>query len=92
MTNDHAGNKPNDHAKEVTVLFNGRAKTIAKERLSFEEVIAYSFDALPGGDGLQFTVQYTRGHNDKPNGTLLEGESVMVKQGMEFDVTPTNRS
>lgn len=89
-SNEHAADKP--HPKEVTVIFNGRPKTIAKERLTFEEVIVYSFDNPPSGDGVQFTVMYTRGHNDKPNGTLLEGQSVMVKDGMEFDVTPTNRS
>lgn len=92
MSSDHAGNKSHDHVKEVTVVFNGRPKTIAKERLSFEEVIAYAFDTPPSGDGVQFTIQYTRGHSDKPNGTLLEGELVMVQDGMEFDVTPTNRS
>ncbi|MDA8382786.1 MAG: multiubiquitin domain-containing protein [Betaproteobacteria bacterium] len=92
MSNDHARNNPHDHIKEVTVVFNGRPKPVAKERLSFEEVITYAFDTPPSGDGVQFTIQYTHGHSDKPNGTLLEGESVMVQDGMEFDVTPTNRS
>jgi len=92
MNNDNAGKKTPDKVKEVTVVFNGRPKTIAKESLSFEEVIAHSFETPPSGDGVQFTVQYTRGHGNKPTGTLLEGESVKVKDGMEFDVTPTNRS
>lgn len=78
--------------KQVTVIFNTRPKLIDKERITFDEVIAYSFDTPPSGDGIQFTVQYTRGHGDKPKGTLVEGESVKVKDGMEFDVTPTNRS
>jgi hypothetical protein len=92
MNSDNAGKKPPDQVKEVTVIFNGRPKTIPKESLSFEEVIAHSFETAPSGDGVQFTVQYTRGHGNKPTGTLLEGESVKVKDGMEFDVTPTNRS
>lgn len=92
MSNDHADNSHHHHVKEVTVIFNGRTKTIAKERLTFDEVIAYAFDSPPSGDGVQFTIQYTRGHSDKPNGTLLEGQSVMVHDGMEFDVTATNRS
>jgi hypothetical protein len=37
-------------------------------------------------------VQFSKGHNDKPTGTLIEGESVEVKKDMEFDVTPANRS
>lgn len=92
MSNDHADNSHHHHVKEVTVIFNGHPKTIAKERLTFDEVIAYAFDSPPSGDGVQFTIQYTRGHSDKPNGTLLEGQSVMVHDGMEFDVTATNRS
>ena len=92
MSNDNAGKKPHDHVKEVTVVFNGRPKTVVRERLSFEEVIAYAFDTPPSGDGVQFTIQFTRGHSGKPNGTLLEGELVMVHDGMEFDVTATNRS
>jgi hypothetical protein len=92
MSNDHADNSHHHHVKEVTVIFNGRPKTIAKERLTFDEVIAYAFDSPPSGDGVQFTIQYTRGHSGKPNGTLLEGQSVMVHDGMEFDVTATNRS
>lgn len=80
-------------AKTVTVYFNGREKQIpAKDTISFEEAVAYAFDAPPSGDGVQFSVQYSRGHGDKPTGTLLEGQSVKVKKGMEFDVTPTNRS
>lgn len=80
-----------DH-KEITIIINGTAKVIQKERLTFEEIITLAFDNPPTGDGVQFTVQYSRGHSDKPKGTLVEGQSVQAKDGMEFDVTPTNRS
>ena len=58
MSNEHAAEKP--HPKEVTVTFNGRPKTIAKDWLTFDEVVVYSFDNPPSGDGVQFTIQYTR--------------------------------
>lgn len=80
------------HHKEITIVINGTAKTIRKGHLTFDEVIALAFDNPPTGDGVQFTVQYSRGHSDKPKGTLVEGQSVETKEGMEFDVTPTNRS
>jgi hypothetical protein len=83
--------KPNGH-KDVTIYINGTAKTVKKERLSFEELVALAFDPVPSGDGVQFTIQYSRGHSDKPKGSLIEGQSVQVKEGMEFDVTSTNRS
>lgn len=90
MSNERA-DQPHGH-KEITIIVNGTAKTIQKERLTFEEVIALAFDNPPTGDGVQFTVQYSRGHSDKPKGTLVEGQSVQTKEGMEFDVTATNRS
>lgn len=79
--------------KTVTVVVNGRPKTLPKkEVLTFEELIALAFENPPTGDGIQYTVQYTRGHGNKPAGTLVEGQSVKIKEGMEFDVTSTNRS
>jgi hypothetical protein len=82
-----------EESKTVTIIVNGRQKTVPKnEELSFDAIIALAFDNPPTGEGVQFTVQYTRGQGNKPAGTLLEGQSVKVKDGMEFDVTPTNRS
>lgn len=82
-----------DEAKTVTIIVNGRAKTWPKNaEITFEQVVALAFPDPPSGDGVQFTVQYTRGHGNKPAGALVEGQSVKVKDGMEFDVTPTNRS
>ena len=39
-----------------------------------------------------FTVTYTRGEGHKPQGTLVEGETVKVKDGMIFNVTATDKS
>lgn len=80
------------HHKEITIVINGTQKTVEKERLTFDEVVTLAFETPPTGDGVQFTVQYSRGHSDKPKGTLVEGQSVQLKEGIEFDVTPTNRS
>ncbi len=82
-----------EEAKTVTIIVNGRAKTVPKnEEITFDQVVALAFPNPPTGDGVQFTVQYTRGQGNKPAGTLVEGQSIKVKDGMEFDVTPTNRS
>lgn len=84
--------KPDD-IKDVAVYFNGRPKQLDKNsEITFNDAVAYAFVQPPGGDNLQFTVQYTKGHSDKPKGSLVEGQSVKAKDGMEFDVTATNRS
>ena len=79
--------------KTVIIIVNGTPKTVPKdEEITFDQVVALAFENPPTGDGVQFTVQYTRGQGNKPSGTLVEGQSVKVKDGMEFDVTATNRS
>lgn len=54
--------------KDVTVIFNGRAKVVEKDFLTFAEIVALSFDNPPTGDGVDFTIQYTKGHSGKPKG------------------------
>ena len=88
-----ASGKPAHDLHTVTIVVNGRPKTVPKhEVLSYWDVVKLAFDNPQTGDGIQYTVQYTRGHGHKPSGTLVEGQSVKVKDGMEFDVTATNRS
>lgn len=90
MSND----KNNGHdsgLKLVTIVVNGTDYEVPKERVSYEELLELiKAPALP--DGQRYSVQYSKGHNDKPTGTLIEGESVQVKKDMEFDVTRANRS
>lgn len=85
-------NENNGKQKTVTVIVNGKPKVVVKDFISYEEVIAMAFETPPSGDGVQFSVTYTKGHGDKPKGILVEGQSVKAKEGMEFDVTATNRS
>ena len=84
---------PDKDPKTVTIIINGQAKSVPKNQvISFEELVALAFDNPQTGDGVQYTIQYTRGHGNKPAATLVEGQSIKVKDGMEFDVTQTNRS
>jgi len=87
-------NKPQDHdSHTVTIIINGRSKDVPKNaELTFDELVHLAFPNPQTGDGVQYTIQYSRGHGDKPSGVLVEGQSVKVRGGMEFDVTPTNRS
>ncbi len=79
--------------KTITIIINGRPKTVPKnDDLTFEEIVALAFENPPTGDCIQYTIQYTRGHGNKPAGALVEDQSVKAKDGMEFDVTSTNRS
>ena len=74
------------------IVVNGDRREVLGARITFEEIIAIAYPVLPPGTDVQFTVQFTRGPESAPAGTLIEGQSVKIRDGMEFDVTPTNRS
>jgi hypothetical protein len=65
---------------------------VYKAQLAFDEIVELAFDDPPQGEFICFTITYRHGHGDKPEGTLLEGESVKVKNGMVFNVTATDKS
>lgn len=79
-------------SKEVTIIVNSREKTVSEKELTYSEIVALAFDNPPTGPLVYFTITYRRGHGNKPEGTLSEGESVKVKDGMIFDVTATDKS
>lgn len=92
----HGGNNPgqgggNGGPKLVEIFVNGTAYDVAKERITYEGLLAL-IDAPALPEGQRYSVQYSKGNSGKPTGTLIEGESVQVKKDMEFDVTPANRS
>lgn len=78
--------------RRVTIAVNARPKTVPLQPISFDALIRLAFENPPSGDGVQFTVQYTRGPEGHASGSLVEGQTVMVRERMEFDVTSTNRS
>jgi hypothetical protein len=80
------------HNKEVTLIVNGRKKVVTQKELSFAEVIALAFDSPPTGPNILFTVTYRKGEGNKPEGIMVEGETVKIKEGMIFNVTATDKS
>jgi len=78
--------------KDITIIVNGRQKVVADKELSFAEIVALAFDNPPSGPNIVFTITYRRGQGNKPEGTLAEGETVKVKEGMIFNVTATDKS
>ncbi|WP_342738603.1 multiubiquitin domain-containing protein [Bradyrhizobium sp. B117] len=87
----HGGDSPGHGPAPVTIIVNGTAYEVPKEKISYEELLQL-IGAPPLPEGKRYSVVYSKGNSGKPTGTLLEGESVQVKKDMEFDVTPANRS
>ena len=84
--------KPDEADKTVTIIVNGREKTVSEKGLTFDQLVNLAFENPPTGEFICFTITYRRGQGSKPEGTLVEGEVVKVKKGMVFNVTATDKS
>ncbi len=80
------------HHKEFTIIVNGRKKEVKSKELSFNEIVALAFDPVPTGPNILFTITYENGPHPNPEGTLPEGGTVKIKDGMIFNVTQTDKS
>jgi hypothetical protein len=77
--------------KSFTITVNAREKVVTERELSFEAIVRLAFPT-PAGQNMTYTVTYRRGEGNKPAGTLVEGETVRIKEGMIFNVTATDQS
>jgi len=76
----------------VTIVVNGRPHEVPKREVSFAEMVDIAFPGQSQGNNICFTITFKRGHGGKPEGTLVEGESVKAKEGMVVNVTRTDKS
>lgn len=75
-----------------TIVVNGRRREVYKSQLTFDEIVELAFDNPPQGEFICFTITYRGGDCFKPEGTLLEGETITIVCGMIFNVTATDKS
>jgi len=78
--------------KDFEIIVNGRKKVVTKNELSFDEIVALAFNPVPSGPNIMFTITYRHGPAANPQGNLLEGGTVKLKDGMIFNVTATDKS
>lgn len=88
---DHPG-PDNGRPREITIVINGRERTVTDQELTFEQLVTLAFPTPPAGENVLFTISFRRGRGDKPEGSLLAGESVKLKDGMVFVVSATDKS
>jgi len=77
---------------KVELIVNGRQKTWNENTISFEQVVILAFGNYDASPERVFTVTFDRGPQDNPEGTMVRGERVYVKNKMIFNVTATSKS
>ena len=88
---EHFHSGPARH-KEITIIVNGRKKVVTQKKLTFDEIVELALDPVPTGPNITFTITYRHGPPANPEGSLMEGKTVEIKDRMIFDVTPTDKS
>lgn len=78
--------------KDFVIIVNGQKKTITTSAATFDEIVKLAFPTPPSGANILYTVSYEDGPKANPQGSLKEGGTVKVKDGMIFNVTATDKS
>lgn len=83
-----------EHPNRITVLVNGEEKKLLPhvKQLSYEEIVKLAYGMLPTNPNTIYTVAYSNGPIENPKGTLTRGRSVLVKEGMVFNVSKSDKS
>jgi hypothetical protein len=76
----------------VTIIVDGTPHKWPKGKITFAQVVTLEFPDYKPGDGINYSVKYTKGPKENPEGVLVTGASVEVKEGMVFHVTRTGQS
>jgi Multiubiquitin len=78
--------------KTFSIVVNGSQHTWTQDTISYAEVVTLDVPDYAQHPEITYSVKYTRGHGDKPEGILTPGGSVKVKNEMVFSVQETGQS
>jgi multiubiquitin len=82
-----------DKDKTVTIVVDGTPHEVPKkETITYAEVVTLAHPDFPQHPQITYSVTYTRGPLEKPEGILSPGGSVKVREGMSFSVNRTGQS
>jgi len=77
---------------KVALIVNGRSKIWNEKIITFEELIFLAFGSYDGNPNKVYTVVYDRGPHENPEGSMVKGEKVFVKEKMIFNASATDKS
>jgi predicted enzyme related to lactoylglutathione lyase len=81
-----------EEKKGFTIYVEGTAHPWSESEISYSQVVKFEFPDYSETSGINYSVTYKRGHGDKPEGILVPGASVKVKDEMRFYVSKTGQS
>lgn len=87
---EHFYSKDKDY--KITLIVNGRPKLWIEKTIKFEQVVVLAFGTYDSRPDKIYTVTYDKGPHENPEGSMVRGEMVYVKDKMIFNATATDKS
>ena len=78
--------------KEYEIIVNGRPKVVTVKELSFFEIVKLAFGEIISDGRKIYTMTFKKGHDCRPEGSLVEGDVIKIKKGVIFNVSATDKS
>lgn len=78
--------------RKFHIIVNLREKVVEDAYLSFEQVVKLAYPDPTPGKEYDYTVTYDKGPKENPEGEMVAGDTVKIKNEMVFNVTQTDRS
>lgn len=78
--------------KTVTLIVNGTPHEWGKPTICFDDVVRLAYPNAAPSPTRVYTVTYDRGPKENPEGSMVKGDCVCVKDKMIFNVTETDKS
>ncbi len=78
--------------REYNIFVNTRDKTVKGDDITYDHVVKLAFPEPPPGQEIIYTVTYRDGPKENPEGTMVAGDTVEIRDRMVFNVTWTDKS
>lgn len=76
----------------VTIIVEGTPHEWDQNKISYDEVVTLEVPDYAQHPEITYSIKYKNGPGNKPEGILVKGASVKVKNGMIFSVSETGQS
>jgi hypothetical protein len=80
------------HEHGLRIIVNGRERSWEEKTISYDQVVKLAYENYVESSDVVYTVDYVDGPPKNPEGSMVKGDVVSVKNKMIFNVTATNRS
>lgn len=89
MSNANAQHAPGQN-KTYDIIVNGRPRQVSDHKLTYLQVVQLAYPGETPTDQIVFTITFSNPHGK--DGSMVEGDSQVIKDGTVFNVRKTDKS